>query len=75
MNDSDFVCIARLLNRKNEELSQCISNFENHFNTFRKFDEVDAVELHRLLISKEVLEDIEVELLKLCDFLLKYNKG
>ena len=73
MKNSDFVHIARLLNRKNEELAQSIYNFEKHFNTFKKFDELDAVELHRLLITKQVLEEIEVDILKLCDFLIKYN--
>ncbi len=75
MQLSDFVEIAKLMQRKNNELSIKIYNFENRYNMFKKFDELDAVELHRLIIEKETIEKIECDILKLCDFLLKYNQG
>ena len=74
MNNYDFVQIARFINRKSNELENRIFDFEHRFNTFRKFDELDAVDLHKMICQKEFLDNYEIELLKLCDYLLRYNK-
>lgn len=73
MNQFDFVQIARFINRKSNELESRIADFEYRFNTFRKFDELDAVDLHKLICNKEFLDNFEIELLRLCDYLIKYN--
>ena len=73
MNTYDFVQIAKFLNRKNIELESRINDFESRHHIFRKFDELDVVDLHKLICNREFLNEFEVELLKLCDYLIKYN--
>lgn len=73
MNNYDFIQISRFINRKASELENQIADFEHKFNTFRKFDELDAVDLHKMICQKEFLDNYEIELLKLCDYLLIYN--
>ena len=72
MKQFDFVQIALLLQREQTELSNRIVDFENHFNTFRKFDELDAVELQHLIIKKQYIDELEFKILRLIDFLIKY---
>ena len=72
MKQFDFVQIALLLQREQTELANRIVDFENHFNTFRKFDELDAVELQHLIIKKQYIDELEFKILRLIDFLIKY---
>ena len=73
MNQFDFVQITKFLNRKNCELENRIADFEKRYNTFRKFDELDSVDLHKMICNKEFLQNFEIELLRLCDYLIRYN--
>lgn len=72
MTQFEFVQIAKLLQREQTELSNRIVDFENHFNTFRKFDELDAVELQHLIIKKQYIEELEFKILRLIDFFIRY---
>ena len=72
MTQFDFVQIAKLLQREQVELENRIVDFENHFNTFRKFDELDAIELHHLIVKKQYADELEFKILRLIDFLIKY---
>lgn len=72
MTQFEFVQIAKLLQREQTELANRIVDFENHFNTFRKFDELDAVELQHLIIKKQYIEELEFKILRLIDFFIRY---
>lgn len=72
MTQFEFVQIAKLLQKEQTELANRIVDFENHFNTFRKFDELDAVELQHLIIKKQYIEELEFKILRLIDFFITY---
>lgn len=72
MTQFEFVQIAKLLQREQAELENRIVDFENHFNTFRKFDELDAVELQHLIIKKQYIDELEFKILRLIDFFIRY---
>ncbi len=72
MTQFEFVQIAKLLQKEQTELANRIVDFENHFNTFRKFDELDAVELQHLIIKKQYIEELEFKILRLIDFFIRY---
>ena len=72
MTQFEFVQIAKLLQREQTELENRIIDFENHFNTFRKFDELDAVELQHLIIKKQYIDELEFKILRLIDFFIRY---
>lgn len=72
MTQFEFVQIAKLLQREQTELENRIVDFENHFNTFRKFDELDAVELQHLIIKKQYIDELEFKILRLIDFFIRY---
>ena len=72
MTQFEFVQIAKLLQREQAELENRIVYFENHFNTFRRFDELDAVELQHLIIKKQYIDELEFKILRLIDFFIRY---
>lgn len=72
MTQFEFVQIAKLLQREQSELENRIVDFENHFNTFRRFDELDAVELQHLIIKKQYIDELEFKILRLIDFFIRY---
>ena len=72
MTQFEFVQIAKLLQREQTELENRIVDFENHFNTFRRFDELDAVELQHLIIKKQYIDELEFKILRLIDFFIRY---
>ena len=72
MTQFEFVQIAKLLQREQTELENRIVDFENHFNTFRRFDELDAVELQHLIIRKQYIDELEFKILRLIDFFIRY---
>ena len=72
MTQFEFVQIAKFLQREQAELENRIVDFENHFNTFRKFDELDAVELQHLIIKKQYIDELEFKILRLIDFFIRY---
>lgn len=72
MTQFEFVQIAKLLQREQAELENRIVDFENHFNTFRRFDELDAVELQHLIIKKQYIDELEFKILRLIDFFIRY---
>ena len=75
MTQFEFVQIAKLLQREQAELENRIVDFENHFNTFRRFDELDAVELQHLIIKKQYIDELEFKILRLIDFFYKISNG
>jgi len=72
MTQFEFVQIAKLLQREQTELENRIVDFENHFNTFRRFDELDAVELQHLIIKKQYIDELEFKILRLIDFFIRF---
>ena len=74
MTEYDYLCICKCFQRLEVKNSNELITLENTYQTFRRFDEYDYLTLLEAKIYSNVLKEIEQDILKTLDFLLRYNK-
>ncbi len=74
MTNYDFLCICRCFQRLDNKNANELTALENTYQIFRRFDEFDYLTLLEAKIYQNVLKEIEQDVLKTCDYLLRYNK-
>lgn len=61
------------MQRKSSELENRMIDLKNRYIIFHDFDELDLLDALTIKISYTYQSEFEVEVLKLLDYLLKYN--
>ena len=74
MTDYDFICLCKVFQRLETKNCNELITLENTYQMFRRFDEYDFLNLLESKIYQNALNDIQREILSVCDFLLRYNK-
>lgn len=74
MTDYDFIQICKLLQREDNDISCRLVQLQNTYQVFRRYDELDLLELLSLKIRQQYHSELEQKLLALCDYLMRYNK-
>lgn len=74
MTDYDFIQICKLLQREDNDISNRLVQLQNTYQVFRRYDELDLLELLSLKIRQQYHSELEQKLLALCDYLMRYNK-
>lgn len=73
MTDFDFIQICRTFQRLEDRNNSELVYLENTYQIFHRFDEYDLLNLLEAQIYSNCLKDIEREVIRLCDYLLKYG--
>lgn len=74
MNNYDFVCLCNVFQRLEAKNCNELIELENTYQIFRRFDEYDFLTLLEAKIYQNVLNQVQHDILEVCDFLLRYNK-
>lgn len=74
MTNRDFNEICKLLQNEEIEIENKLVDLQNTYEIFKKYDELDLLELLTLKIKQQHLKEFEQKLLALCYFLTRFGK-
>lgn len=74
MTEYDYIQICRLFQRLENRNSIELIHLENTYRIFHRFDEYDFLNLLEAKIYSNALNSVESDVLRLCDYLLKYGR-
>ncbi len=73
MTEYDYICLCKVFDRLEARNVNELVTLENTYQIFRRFDEYDLLTLLEAKIYQNCLNELQKEILKTCDFLMKYN--
>lgn len=73
MTNRDFNEICKLLQREQTDVANRLVDLQNTYEIFKRYDELDMLELLTLKIKQQHLNEFEQKLLALCDHLVRFG--
>lgn len=74
MTDYDYVTLAKIFQQLEDDNNALMVHYQNHYHSFRKFDELDYLNLLECKIYDDCLKNIQTRVFETCNFLLQYHR-